>query len=123
MNFVLLAGRFAALVILGSLFLGQNCRAAGDPGSKSELAKEILADQRLDHVEAMALKLLGGFNAGTSYNEIWIRDFNTFIDGSLRVHDRESVKEKLLLFFEIQGADGNVPDGAVKSEQANIGYK
>jgi hypothetical protein len=71
----------------------------------------------------MALKLLSGFNAGTSYGEIWIRDFNTFIDGSLRVHDKESVKEKLLLFFKIQGADGNVPDGAVKSDQANVGYK
>ena len=28
-----------------------------------------------------------------------------------------------MLFFKIQGADGNIPDGAIKSEQANVGYK
>ncbi|HSY18224.1 MAG TPA: hypothetical protein VK815_07820 [Candidatus Acidoferrales bacterium] len=27
------------------------------------------------------------------------------------------------MFFKIQGADGNVPDGVVKSDQANVGYK
>jgi len=66
---------------------------------------------------------LKGFNAGTSYGEIWIRDFNTFIDGSLQVHSRDEVKERLLLFFKIQGVDGNIPDGAIKSDQANVGYK
>jgi glycogen debranching enzyme len=115
--------RFIALAFLCSVFLNQKCLAGSDSNSNAELAKQILADKRLDQVEAMALKLLSGFNAGTSYGEIWIRDFNTFIDGSLRVHDKESVKEKLLLFFKIQGADGNVPDGAVKSDQANVGYQ
>jgi len=117
------AARFIAFAFLYSIFLNQMCLAADGSNSNTELAKQILADKRLDQVEAMALKLLGGFNAGTSYGEIWIRDFNTFIDGSLRVHDKESVKEKLLLFFKIQGADGNVPDGAIKSDQANVGYK
>jgi glycogen debranching enzyme len=109
--------------ILGFLLLSFAGHAADSPTVDAPLAQEILHDQRLDQVEAMALKLLGGFNAGTSYGEIWIRDFNTFIDGSLRVHDRNSVKEKLLLFFKIQGADGNVPDGAIKSDQANVGYQ
>jgi len=121
MKFFPHVARFVALAFLCSIFLSQKCLAAS--GSNTELAKQILADKRLDQVEAMALKLLSGFNAGTSYGEIWIRDFNTFIDGSLRVHDKESVKEKLMLFFKIQGADGNVPDGAVESNQANVGYK
>src|SRR5882672_9700013 len=114
---------FLTLTILISFFLSQESLAASDINSNAGLAKQILADERLDRVEAMALKLLRGFTAGTSYGEIWIRDFNTFIDGSLRVHDKESVKDKLMLFFKIQGADGNVPDGAVKSDQANVGYK
>jgi hypothetical protein len=105
------------------LLLAHNGFAGSGAIDNADLSQQILADQRLDKVEAMALKLLSGFNAGTSYGEIWIRDFNTFIDGSLRVHDKESVKEKLLLFFKIQGADGNVPDGAIKSDQANVGYK
>src|SRR5258708_1742084 len=113
MKFFQHVARFIALALLCSVFLNQKCLAASGANSNAELAKQILADRRLAQVEAMSLKLLSGFNAGTSYGEIWIRDFNTFIDGSLRVHDKESVKEKLLLFFKIQGADGNVPDGAV----------
>ncbi|WP_114940115.1 hypothetical protein [Mucilaginibacter endophyticus] len=88
-----------------------------------ELANKIMTDSRLDTVEARALRLLTGFTAGTSYGEIWIRDFNTFIEGSLRVHSREEVKEKLLLFFKIQGKDGNIPDGAIHKDQANGGYQ
>jgi hypothetical protein len=106
-----------------TVLLACNGFASNDAIIKAELSRQILTDQRLDKVETMALRLLGGFNAGTSYGEIWIRDFNTFIDGSLRVHDKENVKEKLLLFFKIQDADGNVPDGAIKSDQANVGYQ
>jgi glycogen debranching enzyme len=122
MNLLVKVPRISICLLVGLLIAN---RGLADDGtiSRADLAAKILHDQRLDKVEAMALKLLGGFNAGTSYGEIWIRDFNTFIDGSLRVHDKEIVKEKLLLFFKIQGADGNVPDGAIKSEQANVGYK
>ncbi|WP_291917799.1 hypothetical protein [Chitinophaga sp.] len=91
--------------------------------SKATLAKQILADHRLDTVQAWALKVLTGFNAGTGYGEIWIRDFNTFIKGSLKVRSSQDVKEALLLFFKLQGADGNIPDGAINEKQANIGYK
>ena len=114
--------RIPAFVVVGWLFW--NCGFAQDKiVSKAVLSKQIMDDGRLDKVEDMALHLLNGFAAGTSYGEIWIRDYNTFIDGSLRVHDKEDVKDKLLLFFKIQGADGNVPDGAIKSDKANVGYK
>ncbi len=109
-----------ALTVL--LFVG-NTSAKDEVPSKAELARQILSDSRLDKVQGMALHLLDGFAAGNSYGEIWIRDYNTFIDGSLQVHTKEDVKDKLLLFFKIQGADGNVPDGAIKSDQANVGYK
>ncbi|MBZ4192241.1 hypothetical protein K7B07_25240 [Niabella sp. 3A5MI-3] len=91
--------------------------------SKAALAAQILNDERLDTVQARALRILTGFNAGTGYGEIWIRDFNTFIKGSLKARDQKDVKEALLLFFKIQGADGNIPDGAINKKQANIGYK
>jgi hypothetical protein len=105
--------------VLATLVLGLAVQAADD----ATLAQQILQDRRLDQVEAKALQLLKGFNAGTSYGEIWIRDFNTFINGSLRMHSRDEVKERLLLFFKLQGVDGNIPDGAIKSDQANVGYK
>jgi len=89
---------------------------------KSQLAKTILADARLDTIEARGLRLLSGFSAGTSYAEVWIRDLNTFIKGSLKVHPEEEVKSKLLMFFKMQGADGNIVDGVVDSATANVGY-
>lgn len=101
------------------MLLAQSLAAPSD----KELARQILADQRLDRVQAMALQLLTGFTAGTSYGEIWIRDFNTFIRGSIRVHPPEKVKENLLLFFKLQQPDGNIPDGAIKSDKANVGYQ
>lgn len=85
-------------------------------------AKTILADARLDTIQTRALRLLTGFSAGTSYNEIWIRDFNTFITGSLKVHDKQKIREVLLMFFKIQGDDGNIVDGVVEKKAANVGY-
>ena len=87
------------------------------------LAAAIRADSSLEVVRADALKLLDGFSAGTSYQEVWIRDFNTFIKGSLAVQSKDNVKEMLLMFFKIQGDDGDIVDGVVDSAKANVGYK
>lgn len=77
-----------------------------------ELAKKILADKELEVVYEKGLEILGtGFNAGTVYAEVWIRDFNTFIKHSLLVTPREDVRESLLRFFFFQGFDGNMIDG------------
>ena len=108
---------------MGVLVLQENGHAAAAEASNPALARQIIQDKRFDKVDDMALALLNDFNAGTSYGEIWIRDYNTFINGSLRVHTEDEVKERLLLFFRIQGEDGNVPDGAIKSDKANVGYK
>ena len=98
-----------------------NC--PGQTAADSKLASAILNDPRLDTVQSRALALLHGFSAGTSYNEVWIRDLNTFIAGSLKVHPKEEVQDMLLLFFKSQGDDGNIVDGLVESARANIGYK
>ncbi len=77
-----------------------------------ELAREILADKDLEEVYEKGREILGtGFNAGTVYAEVWIRDFNTFIVHSLLVTPREDVRESLLRFFFFQGFDGNMIDG------------
>ncbi|MBB5394147.1 hypothetical protein [Mucilaginibacter sp. AK015] len=86
------------------------------------IAAEILGNSKLDTIQSRALVLLNGFSAGTSYNEVWIRDFNTFIKGSLKVHPKATVKQMLLLFFKIQGTDGNIVDGLVDTSKAHGGY-
>ncbi|RYG02847.1 MAG: hypothetical protein EOO02_09670 [Chitinophagaceae bacterium] len=87
------------------------------------LTQKVKQDQRLDSIQARALRLLTGFSAGTSYSEVWIRDLNTFIRGSLKVHPKEKVKQILLMFFKAQGDDGNIVDGLVDSAKATGGYK
>jgi hypothetical protein len=104
---------FFAIIMLTALTTG---------AQNKELATKILADQRLDTIQARALRLLTGFTAGTSYGEVWIRDFNTFINGSLVVHDKEKVKDMLLLFFKMQGKDGNIVDGMIPKQKAQAGY-
>src|ERR1700754_74953 len=97
--------------------------AKAQVNDRSALAQSILTDKSLDTIQTKALKLLSGFSAGTSYSEVWIRDFNTFIKGSLQVHPKEKVKDMLLMFFKIQGTDGNIVDGIVDSAKAGVGYK
>jgi hypothetical protein len=111
------------LLILLVLFCFIFSIAEAQHASDKILARQILADTRLDTVQSRALKLLSGFSAGTSYNEVWIRDFNTFINGSLQVHPRTEVKSKLLMFFRIQGSGGDIVDGVVDSAKASVGYK
>ncbi|GAA4332237.1 hypothetical protein GCM10023149_38400 [Mucilaginibacter gynuensis] len=88
-----------------------------------QLAKTIVENKDFDTITVRAKKLLNGFSAGTSYNEVWIRDFNTFIKGSLVAHPKEEVKKMLLMFFQIQGTDGNIVDGVVDSAKAGVGYQ
>ena len=109
-------GVFFALIFMTSIV------AFAQPRSKVSLAREILADSRLDTIQNKAIHLLTGFSAGTSYNEVWIRDFNTFIKGSLKVYPSDTVKNMLMLFFKIQGEDGNIVDGLVDTAKAHGGY-
>lgn len=87
------------------------------------LSMTITPDSRLDSVEFKAEKLLReGLNAGDSYNEIWIRDLNTFIELACRVGDKSKIRESLLTFFRFQGVNGNIVDGYVPKEKVRIAY-
>ena len=89
-----------------------------------ELAQRILQDERMDKVVSMGHELLkSGLNAGSSYNEVWIRDLNTFIVPLLDVAPRPSVHKALLTFFHFQGEDGNIIDGYVPKSVNNGGYQ
>ena len=81
--------------------------AKAQVNDRSVLAQSILADKSLDTIQVKALKLLSGFSAGTSYSEVWIRDFNTFIKGSLQVHPKEKVKagQNAVVTFTVDNLD------------------
>ena len=115
-----LFGRHAAftMILTGlvlALALQSTDAAPGLSTNDATLAQQILQDRRLDRVETMALQLLKGFNAGTSYGEIWIRDFNTFIKGSLSVHPPDEVKERVRRILQIcKGFKVRLPEAALR---------
>jgi glycogen debranching enzyme len=102
------------------LLINFNCLAQ----SNTELAEKILNDNRFDIIKEKGLALLStGFNAGTGYQEVWIRDLNTFIVYSLEALPQEEVREALLKFLYFQGFDGNIIDGYQQiSENELIDY-
>ncbi|MGV8877710.1 MAG: GH36-type glycosyl hydrolase domain-containing protein [Sphingobacteriaceae bacterium] len=63
-----------------------------------------------------------GFNAGDGYGEVWIRDFNTFMEVACKVNDQEVIKQHLLTFFKFQQKDGQIIDGYIPKTKSTVGY-
>ena len=86
------------------------------------LSDKIKNDQYMPFVKNKALEVMKtGVNAGDGYREVWIRDYNTFIELAAQVSKKEDIKENLLIFFRMQGEDGNIIDGYTPKEQIGAG--
>lgn len=93
-----------------------------------EVKKSILEDPSFEVVDSMAHAVVAsGLNAGSGYGEVWIRDFNTFITTAMDVMSDAKIRECLNTFFHFQGKDGNIVDGYIPIEKADLdnvgGYK
>jgi len=98
------------------------CTAPVKKSVDKELAGKITRNEYFPLVKAKALEVMKtGFNAGDGYREVWIRDYNTFIELALQVFPKEEVKENLLVFFRMQGEDGNIIDGFTPAEKIGKG--
>lgn len=87
-----------------------------------KLAEKINTDQYMPFVKTRALEVIKtGVNAGDGYREVWIRDYNTFIELAAQVTKKEDIKENLLVFFRMQGEDGNIIDGYTPKEKIGKG--
>ena len=88
-------------------------------GNNVALRTLILENPDFSTIKEMALEVVKtGFNAGDGYGEVWIRDYNTFIELSAEVYPDEVLKENLLVFFRMQGEDGNIADGFIPRDKA-----
>ena len=88
---------------------------------KEKLANEIKANEEFMFVKNKAVEVVKtGFNAGDGYGEVWIRDYNTFIELSAEVFKSKELEENLLVFFRLQGEDGNIIDGFIPKEKAVV---
>lgn len=88
----------------------------------------IKNNELMNRVDSMARGVVAsGFSAGSVYNEVWIRDYNTFIELSMDVLPDEQIRQNLAPFFAFQGPTGEVVDGFVDIKKANlnaeVGYK
>ena len=82
------------------------------------LIEKIKNNQYFAFVKTKALAVMKtGFNAGDGYREVWIRDYNTFIELAAQVNQKEVLKENLLVFCRMQGDDGNIIDGFTPVEK------
>ncbi len=87
--------------------------------AKIGLSKQIANDSTIALVEKKALEVVeNGFNAGDGYMEVWIRDYNTFINLAAEVYEKELLKKNLKVFFRLQGEDGNIVDGFIPQKNA-----
>lgn len=88
------------------------------------LQKNILMENVMDEVEQMARKVVStGFNAGDGYGEVWIRDYNTFIELAMEVMPDEAIRSNLNTFFHFQGKKGDIVDGFIDIKKANLNNK
>lgn len=87
-------------------------------------AEMILENELMNRVDSMAHAVVAtGFNAGDGYGEVWIRDYNTFIELSMDVLPDEQVRRNLNVFWGFQGPTGDIVDGFIDKKKAGVGYK
>lgn len=111
--------------IILSIFIWAACndkkeeKAPVENKKNQELVQKIVKNQDFNEVKSRAIAVVKtGFNAGDGYGEVWIRDYNTFIELSAEVFDAKELEENLLVFFRLQGEDGNIIDGFIPKEKA-----
>lgn len=114
---------FKRIIRLSAVCLLFLCEQHSVQAQDAALAKRILSDTALTKVKTMANALIrSGFNAGSGYGEVWIRDFNTFIVPACKELPADSIKKCLSVFFQMQGSDGNIIDGYISRSKAGVGY-
>lgn len=100
------------LLLLMLLMIAAAASAQEGKRIDKALSEKIKNDEYFHFVKAKALEVMKtGFNAGDGYREVWIRDYNTFIELAAQVYEKEMLKENLLVFLRMQGDDGNIIDG------------
>lgn len=105
-------------IIIGLLLTFQMFSCLNKENVNAGLKEKISNDESFAFTKEKALEIMKtGFNAGDGYREVWIRDYNTFIELAGRVFPKEELKENLLVFFRMQGEDGNIIDGFTPAEE------
>ncbi|WP_237235547.1 hypothetical protein [Sphingobacterium mizutaii] len=104
-------------VAFGLTLTACNNHTSNNNNLNSSIQDSVISDSNYTIVKDMAKDIVkSGFNAGDGYQEVWIRDYNTFIRLAYEVQPVDQIKKNLLAFFGLQAKDGNIPDGFVTKE-------
>ncbi len=110
--------KFGLLTVVMMLLMITSCDKKID--DKAILAEKVENNASIEFTKKKASEIVKtGFNAGDGYMEVWIRDYNTFIELAAEVYPTDELKKNLLIFFQMQGNDGNIIDGFTPIELAN----
>ncbi|MGO1595119.1 MAG: hypothetical protein ACTHYC_07690 [Sphingobacterium sp.] len=105
--------------ILTLVFAGTLVACNPTVNQEAKLADRISQDSLLTAAKNLAQQTVeSGFSAGDGYQEVWIRDFNTFVGLATELSTKEAVKENLRPFFRLQDSTGSIVDGFVPQEKA-----
>lgn len=114
-------------LMLAASLCCMSCGGKRAVSPEKQLAERILQDTLMNKVDSMAREVVkGGFNAGDGYGEVWIRDYNTFIELAMEVMPDSLIQDNLLTFFRFQGNTGDIVDGFIdikKAVSSEIGYQ
>ncbi len=109
--------RIIPVIVFGIFLSTTSC--TNKTAKEDELKEKIQSNEYFKFTKEKALEVVKeGFSAGEGYDEVWIRDYNTFIELSAEVFEADVLKEYLLVFFRMQREDGNIIDGFLPREQA-----
>ena len=115
------------MIIIAAFAFSVACSPTKNKMEHKDLANKVHSNEYFAFTKDKALEIVKtGFNAGDGYGEVWIRDYNTFIELSAEVYPQETLKENLRVFFRLQREDGNVIDGFIPKEkaiQSEVGYQ
>lgn len=123
--------RKISIVSFGVLCFMISLQANAGSEKEAELRiiqKNILEDPLMEQVHRMAYKTIStGLNISDGYEEVRIRDFNTFIQVAMEVMPDKHIRDCLNTFFHFQGTNGDIVDGYIDIKKANLnnvrGYK
>ena len=108
--------------LIALVLLAFACTSPAKKNISTELINQIDSNAYFPFVKAKALEVVKtGFNAGDGYGEVWIRDYNTFIELSAQVFEPSVLKENLIVFLRMQGNDGNIIDGFIPEDKVTPG--
>lgn len=110
------------LVLIAMVLMAFACTSPAKKTANTELINQIDSNAYFAFVKEKALEAVKtGFNAGDGYGEVWIRDYNTFIELSAQVFEPRVLKENLVVFLRMQGSDGNIIDGFIPKDKISPG--